>query len=69
MGRATARAFAGTGASVVLADIAAAAVAEAAEELTAAGHDALGVACDVADEPAERFDRVTAINLRGYVAR
>jgi NAD(P)-dependent dehydrogenase (short-subunit alcohol dehydrogenase family) len=104
MGRDTARAFAGAGAAVVLADIGADAVHEAAEELTAAGHDALGVACDVADEaqvaalvdrtfetygrldmafnnagimlpvsdaadePAERFDRVTAINLRGVWA-
>jgi NAD(P)-dependent dehydrogenase (short-subunit alcohol dehydrogenase family) len=104
MGRDTARAFAGAGAAVVLADIDAAAVQEAAEELTAAGHDALSVACDVADEaqvaalvertvktfgrldmafnnagimlpvsdaadePAERFDRVTAINLRGVWA-
>jgi NAD(P)-dependent dehydrogenase (short-subunit alcohol dehydrogenase family) len=104
MGRDTARAFAGAGAAVVLADIGAAAVQEVAEELTAAGHDALAVACDVADEaqvaalvdrtvkafgrldmafnnagimlpvsdaadePAERFDRVTAINLRGVWA-
>ena len=104
MGRDTARAFAAAGAAVVLADIDAAAVEEAAEALTAAGHDALGVACDVADEaqvaalvertvktfgrldmafnnagimlpvsdaadePAERFDRVTAINLRGVWA-
>ena len=104
MGRDTARAFAGAGAAVVLADIDADAVQVAAEELTGAGHDALGVACDVADEaqvaalvdrtvetygrldmafnnagimlpvsdaadePAERFDRVTAINLRGVWA-
>jgi NAD(P)-dependent dehydrogenase (short-subunit alcohol dehydrogenase family) len=104
MGRDTARAFAGAGAAVVLADIDADAVQEEVEALTAAGHDALGVACDVADEaqvaalvdrtvvtygrldmafnnagimlpvsdaadePAEHFDRVTAINLRGVWA-
>ncbi len=101
MGRDTARAFAGAGAAVVLADIDPDAVGIAAEELTAAGQQALGVTCDVADEaqvvalvertvdtfgrldmafnnagimiapsdaadePAESFDRVSAINLRG----
>jgi NAD(P)-dependent dehydrogenase (short-subunit alcohol dehydrogenase family) len=104
MGLDTARAFAETGAAVVLADISEDAVRVAADELTAAGHQALGVACDVADEdqvaalvdrivetfgrldmafnnagimipvadaadePAERFDRVTAVNLRGVWA-
>jgi NAD(P)-dependent dehydrogenase (short-subunit alcohol dehydrogenase family) len=101
MGRDTAHAFAAAGAAVVLADINEDAVRAAADELTAAGHQALGVACDVADEaqvaalvertvdsfgrldmafnnagimippsdaadePAEGFDRVTEINLRG----
>jgi NAD(P)-dependent dehydrogenase (short-subunit alcohol dehydrogenase family) len=101
MGRETAQAFAGAGAAVVLADINEDAVRAATDELTAAGHQALGVTCDVsdeaqvaalvertvdafgrldmafnnagimispsdaADEPAENFDRVTAINLRG----
>jgi NAD(P)-dependent dehydrogenase (short-subunit alcohol dehydrogenase family) len=104
MGLDTARAFATSGAAVVLADINADAVGAATDELTAAGHQALGVACDVADEdqvaalvdrtvdtfgrldmafnnagimlpladaadePAESFDRVSAINLRGVWA-
>ncbi len=104
MGLSTAQGFAAAGAAVVLADLDENAVAAAADELTAAGHQALGVACDVsdeaqvaalvertvgefgrldmafnnagimipvsdaADEPAERFDRVTAINLRGVWA-
>jgi NAD(P)-dependent dehydrogenase (short-subunit alcohol dehydrogenase family) len=50
MGRDTAQAFAAAGAAVVLADIDEDALRAAADELTAAGHQALGV---------------TAINLRG----
>jgi NAD(P)-dependent dehydrogenase (short-subunit alcohol dehydrogenase family) len=101
IGRETARAFAAAGAAVVLADIDDDALRAATNELTAAGHQALDVTCDVsneaqvaalvertvdtfgrldmafnnagimlppsdaADEPAESFDRVTAINLRG----
>jgi len=101
MGLATARAFAEAGASVVLADIDGEAAERAAKELTEAGHQAIGVACDVtdeqqaaamveravatfgrldmafnnagiqvppsdaADETAENFDRVNAVNLRG----
>ena len=101
MGLDTARAFAASGASVVLADVDEDAVRAAADELIAAGHKALSVACDVADEtqvaalvdrtvdafgrldmafnnagimlppsdaadePAERFERVNAVNLRG----
>ena len=101
MGLDTARAFAAAGAAVVLADVNEDALRAATDELTAAGHQALGVTCDVADEdqvaalvertvaefgrldmafnnagimippsdaadePAERFERVTAINLRG----
>ena len=104
MGLATARAFAEAGAAVVLADINQAALTSVSDELTAAGHQVLGVMCDVADEgqvaaliattvdtfgrldmafnnagiqlpicdaadePAEAFDRVTAINLRGVWA-
>ena len=104
MGLDTARAFAASGAAVVLADVNEDALRAATDELTAAGHRALGVTCDVADEdqvaalvdrtvaefgrldmafnnagimlppadaadePAERFDRVTAINLRGVWA-
>ena len=104
MGLATARAFAQAGAAVVLADINKTALHEATDTLTAAGHQVLGVPCDVADEaevaatvraaverfgrldmafnnagiqvppsdaadePAETFDRVNAINLRGVWA-
>ncbi|MFJ8495248.1 glucose 1-dehydrogenase [Streptomyces sp. NPDC094038] len=104
MGLATARAFADAGAAVVLADLDQDAVENAAKELTAAGHQAIGVACDVtderqaaamvdravttfgrldmafnnagiqvppsdaADETAENFDRVNAVNLRGVWA-
>jgi NAD(P)-dependent dehydrogenase (short-subunit alcohol dehydrogenase family) len=101
MGRDAVRAFAAAGAAVVLADIDEDALRAATDELSTAGHQALGVTCDVADEdqvaalvkrtvaafgrldmafnnagimlplsdaadePAENFDRVTAINLRG----
>jgi NAD(P)-dependent dehydrogenase (short-subunit alcohol dehydrogenase family) len=101
MGLATAQGFAEAGAAVVLADIDQDALGAATEALTAAGHEAIGVGCDVADEaqvaamvertvaafgrldmafnnagivgytgdladePAESFDAVTAVNLRG----
>jgi NAD(P)-dependent dehydrogenase (short-subunit alcohol dehydrogenase family) len=104
MGLTTAEAFAQAGAAVVLADINETALREVADDLTTAGHQALGVACDVsderqvaamveravgefgrldmafnnagimvpptdaADELAEQFDRVQAINLRGVWA-
>ena len=104
MGLATARAFAGFGASVVLADRDEQTLRTTTDELTSAGRQALGVVCDVsdeeqvaalveravagfgrldfafnnagiqapptdaADEPAETFDRVNAINLRGVSA-
>jgi NAD(P)-dependent dehydrogenase (short-subunit alcohol dehydrogenase family) len=104
IGLAAARAFAEAGASVVLADINANAVETVTAELIAAGHRAIGVTCDVADEEqaaavveravatygrldmafnnagivgftgdlaeesADSFDRVTAINLRGVWA-
>jgi NAD(P)-dependent dehydrogenase (short-subunit alcohol dehydrogenase family) len=50
MGLATATAFARAGAAVVLADFKEDAVRAAAEELTAAGHRALAVRCDVSDD-------------------
>jgi NAD(P)-dependent dehydrogenase (short-subunit alcohol dehydrogenase family) len=50
IGLATAQAFAQAGAAVVLADISADAVANAADQLTAGGAQALGIACDVAEE-------------------
>jgi NAD(P)-dependent dehydrogenase (short-subunit alcohol dehydrogenase family) len=50
MGLATALAFANAGASVVLADRHEESVRAAARDLTTAGHKALAVGCDVADE-------------------
>jgi NAD(P)-dependent dehydrogenase (short-subunit alcohol dehydrogenase family) len=50
MGLATAQAFAESGAAVVLADIDEEALRTATDGLTASGHQALGVACDVSDE-------------------
>ena len=50
MGLATAQAFAEAGASVVLADVNENALRVATDGLTAAGHTALGVTCDVSDE-------------------
>lgn len=52
MGLATARAFARAGAAVALADIAGDAARAAAEDLVRAGGQAIGLACDVADEDA-----------------
>jgi NAD(P)-dependent dehydrogenase (short-subunit alcohol dehydrogenase family) len=49
LGLATAKAFANSGASVVLADWNEKAVRSAAEELTAKGHKALAIRCDVSD--------------------
>ncbi|MET7745582.1 glucose 1-dehydrogenase [Streptomyces sp. NPDC005385] len=104
MGLAAARAFAEAGAAVVLADVNKNAVDNAARQLTDAGHQAIGVVCDVtdegqaaamveaavatygrldmafnnagiqappsdaADEKAEDFDKVNAVNLRGVWA-
>jgi NAD(P)-dependent dehydrogenase (short-subunit alcohol dehydrogenase family) len=50
MGLATARAFAEAGAAVALADVQENAVRSAAEELVSAGHKAIAVRCNVADE-------------------
>ncbi len=50
LGLATASAFAQSGAAVVFADRNEDRVRAAADRLTAAGHQAIGVACDVADE-------------------
>lgn len=101
IGLAAAKAFAEADAAVVLADINEGALRAATDELTSAGHQAIGLTCDVADEAqvatmveravatfgrldmafnnagivgftgdladesAESFDKVTAINLRG----
>jgi NAD(P)-dependent dehydrogenase (short-subunit alcohol dehydrogenase family) len=56
MGLDTARAFAEAGAAIVLADVNEEALGAATDGLTAAGHRALGVTCDVADE-----DQVAAL--------
>ena len=50
IGLATAHAFAAAGASVVLSDVNEQALQEAVTAIQAAGHTAIGVACDVADE-------------------
>src|SRR5437588_6225194 len=50
MGLATAKAFAEAGAAVVLADINEQAVRQASEELISAGHQAIAVRCNVAEE-------------------
>ena len=50
MGLATAKAFAASGAAVVLADWNEQVVRAAADELAAQGHKALAVACDVSDD-------------------
>ena len=104
MGLATARMFAKSGASVVLADLDGDLAAKEAERIVGEGGTAIGIACDVADEaqvaamvdravaeygrldmafnnagiqippsdianqPAEEFDRVNAVNLRGVWA-
>ncbi len=78
MGLATARAFAEAGAAVVLADFKEEAV-QAAAELVAAGHKAIAVRCDVADDAqveamvdrtVSEFGRLdAAFNNAGVMAR
>lgn len=62
MGLVTGRAFAQSGAAVVLADIDGALAAREAERIIAAGGKAVGLACDVADEAqvAAMIDRTVA---------
>jgi NAD(P)-dependent dehydrogenase (short-subunit alcohol dehydrogenase family) len=50
LGLATAKTFAESGASVALADADEQAVRAAVEDLTARGHNALAIRCDVADD-------------------
>ena len=50
MGLVTAKAFAEAGAAVALSDVHENPVRSAAEELVAAGHKAIGIRCNVADE-------------------
>jgi NAD(P)-dependent dehydrogenase (short-subunit alcohol dehydrogenase family) len=59
LGLATAEAFARAGAAVVLADRSETPLRNAAEKLAAAGHQAIAVTCDVADE-AQAADTVAA---------
>jgi NAD(P)-dependent dehydrogenase (short-subunit alcohol dehydrogenase family) len=104
IGLTTAQAFAQAGAAVVLADVNETVLREVTDHLTAAGHQVLGVTCDVSDEEqvaamvdaavaqfgrldmafnnagimapptdaaeetAEQFDRIEAVNLRGVWA-
>src|SRR5918998_1692755 len=63
IGLATARAFVEAGAAVVLADVNEEQVRAVADDLTAAGHRALAIRCDVTTEA--EFHRVTGINLQG----
>ena len=56
MGLVTAQAFAEAGAAVVLSDIDEGTLRSAADDLAKAGHQVLGVRCDVSDE-----DSVTAM--------
>src|SRR6266478_912694 len=78
LGLATAKAFAESGAAVVLADWNETSARAAADELVAQGHKALAVVCDVSDDgqveamvaqtvdsTRDDYDRVMAINLRG----
>jgi NAD(P)-dependent dehydrogenase (short-subunit alcohol dehydrogenase family) len=77
MGLTTAQAFAQAGASVVLADLDDDRTRAAADELTNAGHPALGVSCDVSNEAdvaalvaatVDRFDRLDmAFNNAGIM--
>jgi NAD(P)-dependent dehydrogenase (short-subunit alcohol dehydrogenase family) len=62
MGLATAKAFAETGAAVVLADFKEEAVNAEAQKLAAAGHKAIAVRCDVSDDAqvAAMVDRTVA---------
>ena len=50
IGLATAQAFAEAGAAVALADLNHSTVRTAADQLTAAGHQAIAIRCDVANE-------------------
>jgi len=66
IGRATALSLARRGARVVAADINAGAARDVAAEITAAGGQALGVACDVAAEDA--FEELKAVALDRFGA-
>jgi NAD(P)-dependent dehydrogenase (short-subunit alcohol dehydrogenase family) len=62
IGLATVKAFAGAGAAVVLVDVNKDALRTATDELTSAGHQAIGVTCDVTDDAqvAGMVDRAVA---------
>lgn len=64
IGLAIAETFAGAGAKVVVADVDGVAAGHAAEQLVAAGHQAIGVRTDVADE--EQVERLIATCVDTY---
>ena len=68
MGLVTAQAFAEAGAAVVLADIDEGAVRAATDDLTAAGHQAVGVTCDVADEAQVAYPFADSVPVASPVA-
>ena len=69
LGLATAQAFAQSGASVALADANESAVQSAAQELSAQGHKALAIHCDVADDAqVERMVEQTVATFGRLVA-
>lgn len=67
IGFATAKAFAEAGATVAIADLNEAAAKAAADRLTKAGHRALGLGCDVADEGSVAAAIDTAVAAFGHL--
>jgi NAD(P)-dependent dehydrogenase (short-subunit alcohol dehydrogenase family) len=67
IGLATAQAFADSGAAVALVDVDADGLLTATEALTAAGHSAIGVPCDVADEDQVADMMATVVERLGRV--
>ena len=65
MGLATANAFAAAGAAVVLADVTPTTLQSATDDLTTAGHQVLGVTCDVTNEDAVAAMVNTTVNRFG----
>jgi NAD(P)-dependent dehydrogenase (short-subunit alcohol dehydrogenase family) len=78
IGLAASRAFAGAGASVIVADREAALIETAADGLRSAGHQALAITCDVTDrgqvkamieQAVKTYGRLAPQPYCGYVAR
>ena len=65
MGLATARMFAQSGASVVLADIDGDLAAKEAERIVLEGGTAIGIACDVADEAQVAGEPISVLSSSG----